>query len=390
MDRTFKVVVLLDISRGYEREFFIGISRFLSCNQPWNIYRPDPQYIRTGRGKGELDLIKKWNADGIVMREPEKIDDILSLELPTAIIPYKERKFHENVNVVRGNSRYLGEIAAEHFLEKKYRNFAFCGYDNMEWSLKRAQGFCTSVQDAGFSVHVFMRPKNKKQQLWHYEQNQVLKWLKSLPKPVGLFACTDDRSIQIAQMCAVGNILVPEEVAILGVDNDMLICDTCNPPLSSIELNIQKAGYEAAKALTEIMSGVGSKGKQIFVEPIKIVQRKSTDIFFSEDEDVKKALYFIRQNADKPMKVSDVIDATMVSRRSLYEKFKKIVGRGINEEIRRVRIEKVATMLTDTDLTVSEIAYRLNYLGPDHISRYFKIEKGTTPVEFRRKYSKRI
>jgi LacI family transcriptional regulator len=390
MPNMFKVIVLLDISRGYERGVLSGITRYLKFVKPWNIYTPDPYYISGGKRSKGLEMIKKWGASGIVMRDQKNADEILALKIPTILMPIKDRKVAKNVVIVKGKSELHGKMAAEHFLERRYRNFAFFGYNYMKWSQMRCKGFRDRVGQAGFDVNTYTQSKSRSQCLWYNEQNSVLEWIESLPKPVGLFACTDERSLQISQICALSKIRIPEEVAIIGVDDDELICNISNPPLSSIALNSERIGYEAAKMLNDMMVGKKIKTHTIISEPLKIIQRQSTDIILTDDDDLKNALLFIRSNVNRPLTASDVVEAVAVSRRSLYKKFHQLLGRGISEEIRRVRVEKVATLLSETDLPVSKIAREMGFLSSDHISRYFKIEKNITPSEYRSKYSRSI
>jgi LacI family transcriptional regulator len=202
-------------------------------------------------------------------------------------------------------------------------------------------------------------------------------------------ACNDDRARQVMEACKIAGLHVPEEVAIIGVDNDDLVCNLSHPPLSSIALNFERSGYEAAELLDKLMTGEKMADQRIVVRPTHIVTRQSTDILAIEDREVAKAVRFIRQHSKEPIQVSDVVDAVLVSRRSLYHQFRRVLGRSPNEEIRRTRVEQIVRMLVETNLPVSKIAFALGYSSVAHIARYFRQEKGMNLQSYRKLYGRK-
>jgi LacI family transcriptional regulator len=224
---------------------------------------------------------------------------------------------------------------------------------------------------------------------WENEQHHVSEWIRSLPKPVGIFACNDDRGQHILEVCKMINLKVPEDVAVIGVDNDPMICEIGDPPLTSIALNVESAGYNSAKLLDELLSGKKMKGQQITVSPTHIVQRQSTDILAVNDKEVASAIHYIRNNAKNKILVNDVIKTTGVSRRTLEKKFRKIIHRSIYSEIQQVRVEWIAKLLIETDLPISQITSLFNFTDVEHISRYFKKEKGIGLRQFRKMHQPR-
>ena len=185
------------------------------------------------------------------------------------------------------------------------------------------------------------------------------------------------------------NLKVPDEVAVVGVDNDDLVCELYHPTISSIALNAERAGYEAAGLLDRMMTGEKMANQKIMVQPTYVVARQSTDILAIEDPDVISAMRFIRQHAKEPIQVSDVVKAIATSRQGLYQKFQKNLGSSINQEIRQVRIKIITRMLVETNLPVSRIAMALGFTSIDHIARYFKKEKGMGLLAYRRKYGQK-
>ena len=179
---------------------------------------------------------------------------------------------------------------------------------------------------------------------------------------------------------------VPEDIAVLGIDNDELLCELADPPLSSIPLNTEKTGYEIAEVLDAMMNGRDQSDKVITVSAKNVVTRQSTDILAIEDEEVSSAIRFIRERARDDIQVGDVVDATMLSKRALQQRFKNALGRSINDEIRRVRMDMVGKMLVETNLTVSQISHKLGFVDFEHIGRYFKKQKGMNPTDYRKKH----
>jgi LacI family transcriptional regulator len=202
-------------------------------------------------------------------------------------------------------------------------------------------------------------------------------------------ACNDDRGRQITEACKVAGLDVPEQVAIIGVDNDELVCELSDPPLSSVALNVERGGYEAAELLDEMMSGRKRKKKNIIVEPTRIVTRQSTDVLAVEDRDVAKAIRFIREHSTEPIQVADVVNAATMCRRALQKRFREMLNRSIHAEIRRVRTTQAAQMLMETNLSTADIARSLGYAGLEKFSRYFKREKAMSPLAYRKKYGKK-
>ena len=192
----------------------------------------------------------------------------------------------------------------------------------------------------------------------------------------------DEWGYYVIEACRLGNINVPDDVMVLGSDNDIFLCETIHPQLSSIARNIEKAGYRAAELLDYMFQGKKIK-ESIYIEPIRIVTRASTDMLLIEDDEIVSALRYIRENIKNKISVSDIVDATNLSRRPLELRFKKRLKITIAEELRKIRADTIASLLVDTDLTVSQIALTVKFIDIQHISSFFKKVKGMTPKEYR-------
>lgn len=380
-----KVMLLLEKSRAYSRGLLRGLAKYSRLHGPWAFYEESPFYMNSGGKKQALYQMKDWGVDGIIMRDTEKTQEIIAMGLPTIVTDLREE--FSGSPIIKTDDVTIGRMAAEYLLNRGFRQFAFCGFDNMFWSRDRCQGFGDSITEAGFAIQFYKQPKSRIKRLPANKLILMADWLKSLTKPVGLMACNDDLGRQVIEACKIAGLHVPEQVAIIGVDNDELICDLSSPPLSSIALNLERSGYEAAELLDKLMTGKEKTANQrILVQPTRIVTRQSTDILAIEDSEVAESVRFIRQHAREMIQVSDVAKVVSVSRRGLERRFRRVLNCSVLDEIRRVRLEQVVRMLVETNQLIGQIALALNYPSIEHISRFFRKEMGMSPLAYRKKY----
>jgi len=381
MRKTPRIILLMDTSRGYEQGLVRGVLKYSRLHGPWKFFRIIP--VVSGGRKIILDELRRWKADGIIMREKDEYMEVLSLDLPLIIAPYRNT-FKKYSNIMTNNNA-IGIMAAEHLLDRGFRNFAFYGVGSWVWSINRQQSFSARLAKEGFNTHIYTEhPQNSQTE----KQASLSKWLRSIPKPFGLMVCTDDCSIDCTEACRTVGLSIPEDIAIIGVGNDELVCDFSDPPLSSVVLNTGQAGYKAAELLAGMIYSRKKRIKDIIVEPLHIVTRQSTDILATEDRNLAMAIRFIRDNAGHNIRVEDVVKAIPMSRRALYQKFHDVLGRSIHEEILRVQMNYAAKMLVETDLQITEIASKLGYQDAKNLSRIFKREKESTPLAYRKKHRK--
>jgi LacI family transcriptional regulator len=205
-----------------------------------------------------------------------------------------------------------------------------------------------------------------------------------LPKPIGLFACSDEQGRRVLEACQAANVHVPDDVALVAVDNDEILCDLCNPPMSSIALNTQKAGFEAAIELDRMMTGKKPKRQEIIVEPLRVVERQSSEVLAIEDRDVAMALRFIREHAADPIRVADVLNEVPMSRRAMESRFRTVLGRSPNAEIVRTHVERAKMLLTTTSMGISWVAVNSGFATPDYMTYVFQRATGMKPLQFRK------
>ena len=372
-----RIILLLETSRAFGRQLIIGIARYSRLNGPWSFYK-EPIDL-----KSSVPHLTTWKPDGIIMRDSLITKELLKLRIPT-ILAIHNSSYPKNLPVIKTDSSSIAKLASEHLIEKGLKNFAFCGFNNYDWSKERRFYFNRFISEAGYKTHNYILPKRIKKNDWENEQQHVSNWIKTLPKPVGIFACNDDRGQHILEVCKLIDLKVPEDVAVVGVDNDPMICEIGDPPLTSIALNVESAGYEAAKLLDGLIEKKKISKRQILVSPSHIVQRQSSNILAVDNAEVALAIRYIRNNAKNKILVKDVVKTTGISRRALERRFRKTIHRSIYDEIKLVRIEWISKLLIESDLSISKITSLFNFTDVEHISRYFKKEKGIGLREFRK------
>jgi LacI family transcriptional regulator len=282
----------------------------------------------------------------------------------------------------------VGRLAAAHLLSLGLPHFAFFGTRSHYYSLLREQGFKQAVAAAGLSCHVFLNgdPSDSHSDAKAETGDGPLEaWVRQLPKPIGIMASTDSRALDLLAVCRKLNIAVPGSVAVLGVDNDDVFCELANPPLSSIALSTQRIGYEAARLLDRLMSGEKPAEKQLLVPPAGVVPRRSSDIPAIIDADVAAAVRYISLHVQDDLQVADVLREVPVSRRSLEQRFLKVLGRTPAAEILRAQVEVAKHLLAETDEDMPRVARAAGFSNAKQLGASFHHETGTTPTAFRRK-----
>jgi LacI family transcriptional regulator len=263
---------------------------------------------------------------------------------------------------------------------------AFVGLAGRIWSDLRREAFCKSVRSFGFDPHVYEQPRRKSDRDWEQEHIKLSAWIQDLPKPVGIMACDDDCGHGALEACRQAGVDVPEEVAVIGVDNDELFCELADPPLSSVALNAEHGGYRAAQLLDRLMRGRVQARQSIIVEATQEIARRSTEVKVFDGPEVSAALSFLHRNRSKDFTVDDVAKAIGISRRNLEIKFRKSVGRTILAEIQRIRLDHVKRMLRETDLPIPRIAEASGFNSASYLTQAFRKDTGVAPVNYRSKF----
>jgi len=342
-----------------------------------------------------LPTAESWNGTGIIARigSPQMEKQILSTGLPFVASQLGESsmpKAGERFGEIETHSKAVVQMGVKHLLERGLRSFAFCGFMNCHWSTVRETECVCLLREKGF--HCFMRHIHMASWIqqphwldtWRHEQPGMVSWLRWLPKPVGLMACNDVCGRQVLQACVTAELPVPDDVAVVGVDNDELICELSDPPLSSVALDVERAGYESAQLLDGLMSGRIKKGYVVHVEPTHVVTRRSSDVIAQDDPLMVSALRFIRDHFAQSITVSDVAREVGASRRTLERHFSIAIRRSILSEIARCRIERAKELLCETEASCYRVASRIGFNSIKTFNRTFYRRESITPQGFRK------
>ena len=380
MEKLPQVVLLLESSRGSGRALLRGFVNYARHHGPWALsWEPG--------GLHEIwPRLSRLDAQGVFLRDGKHVRKVLALGLPTVVVGHRNEEFTDVAHVVT-DSESAGRLAAEHLLGCGFKHFAFCGPNHIRWSAARRESFHRHLKPSVRKIHVFNAPAEGYETAWKVQHTLMGRWLKSLPKPVGVMACNDDVAHHLVEACKTARLHVPDQVGIIGVDNDELVCELSSPAISSVGINFERAGYESARLLDEWMRlGKKPRSARIAALATHVVSRLSTDILAVGDVHLLKALRFIRDHARENVRVADVARGAGLSRRALENRFRLDLGRSILKEIRRIRVDLIAQMLMETDLPVSDIARALGYENLQHVARYFRKEKHMSLVAFRKRH----
>lgn len=374
--RRRQVALLIETSNAYARGLLQGIVHYIREHKPWSFH-----LMEQGRGDDPPAWLENWKGDGIIARieTPRIARAVVRAGLPT--VDVSAARLVPELPWVETDDEQIARLAAEHLLERGFKHFGYCGDSRFNWSVWRENHFRSRLAAAQQTLHVY-RPDVAASDL-AAQVGDIRRWLQELPKPIGIMACYDIRGQQLLDACRSAGVAVPGEVAVIGVDNDALLCDLASPPMSSVIPNTHRTGYEAAALLDRLMAGKRVAPVPHLIAPLGVAARQSTDVLAVDDRDVARAVQFIREHACEGINVSDLLRAVPLSRRVLEQRFQRLLGRTPREEILHVRLNRVQQLLVETDLPLYLIAERTGFEHVEYLSVVFKRETGKTTSAFR-------
>ena len=377
-----KVALLFETTNAYARALLLGVGDFILSHGPWSVH-----FAELGSDDTPPPWLKGWDGHGVLFRGENRRIARAVARLAMPMVDLTPSRLLQRAPWVKSDDTAVARLAAQHFLERGFRHFAFCGDARFSWSKRRGDQFGLLVRGGGRSWHAYVPPRGIAN--GDAEVDAIATWLDGLPKPVAVFACYDNRGQQVLEACRRVNLSVPEQIAVLGVDNDEVLCALSPPPLSSVILNPRRAGWEAAALLASMMNGERvSLDEPHLIPPLGIATRQSSDILAVGDLKIASALRYIREHACEGIRVSDVLRHCPMARRALEARFRKLIGRTPRQEILRVQLNRVKELLVGTDLPVWEIAGRTGF-ETDYLSVVFKQETALAPTEYRKRYGLR-
>jgi LacI family transcriptional regulator len=383
-----QVALLFETNEQAHRDILRGVLRYERIHGPWSLH------VAEGRaGEQRLQDLSSWGCAGIigVMQNKAYANAVLAAGAPAVLIdPLDEAELPPGLlarhSVLASDQRAIGELAAQHFLERRFTRFAFVGeIHGINWSRDRGAAFADCVARAGFDCHAYGPLSAREKRDWGLERDRLSAWLRGQPKPLAVFAAMDVRGRQVLDACLTAGLAVPHEVAVLAVDNDELICESTTPPLASIALDTERMGYEAAALLDEAMRRArAAKRVSRAFPPLRVCTRRSSEAVQIADAVVARALEFIWLNAQNPIGVPDVVRHAGVSRRLLELRFRKALAGTIQEELQRTRLKRVTALLAESSLTVTAIAKACGFSSKSYLGKVFRRVYRTTMTQHRK------
>ena len=358
-----RVALIVESSISFGRGVLRGIARYLRVHGPWSIFLEQREL-----GAALPSWISRWEGEGIITRSEDP--RILRARVPTVGL-YDRVEGAPGLPMIVNDNRAVGRLAAEHLKDRGFRRLAYYGPRGERWSDERREG--SGVE----AVHV------SGSGAWDRQQEFFRRWLDSVPKPLGLVAANDIHGLRALDACRRAGIAVPEQVAVVGADDDAELCELSDPPLSSVAFNPELVGYEAAALLDRLMRGEARRRRPMLVAPLAVTSRQSSDILAIDDPYVAQALHYIRRHACEGVTVKEMLAEVPLSRRSLEHRFRRLLGRTPKDEIQRLRIERAKALLAGTDLKAARISDQLAFHQPAYFAAVFRRETGMTPAAWR-------
>jgi LacI family transcriptional regulator len=382
-----RVALLIETSRAYGRGLLRGVRRYIAEHGPWSVFfRP------RGLGDPPPPWLASWHGDGILVRADTRrlVQAVGACNVPTVDLRFSF--LDTGWPSVGIDNRAIVELAFQHLVNQGLRHFAFCGLPASEnvWMDYRGACFQSAAVAAGHACSSFPLARSRRRSIEAEEEQQAMAaWLTGLPKPVGVMACNDDRGLEVLEACRRAGLHVPDEVAVIGVDNDEMLCGLSDPPLSSVDVGVERAGYDAAALLDRLMRGRKAPAQPLILQPYGVVVRRSTEILSVDDPDLRELIRFIRANACRGLRVEEALRHSELSPSTLKRRFDKLLGRSPKEEITRIRMEAAGRLLAETELPIAEVAVRCGFAELKHFTRAFHAWAGITPSGQRRQARKK-
>ena len=376
-----KILLLTDYSQESERRLLNGFVKYTDT-QGGCIFYPMSHLISENKDNSKkiIQLAKKFKVDAILGLWPNiNTEEAKKLGIPIFLRTYK--KEYPDFPMLTGHYEDFGAYAADYFIKQNFNNYAFIGFKDILWSTYRYKGFNKQINLI------------KKQETFCYEVDDfrsevkaISKWLHSLPKPAAVFACNDFMARQVTELCLLENIRIPEDISLLGVDNDEFMCNISSPTLSSIKLNFEKHGFEIAKILFKMIRDNAIWPARITVEAVGVVERMSTKHKIIADPYIREIVEFINHNYRQEIDIRKLVSFIPLSRRSIEMKFKKEMSPyTIISYITKLRLDFFCHLLESTTMPIKEAAEKSGFIETSNFSTIFKKHKGCTPSEYRRK-----
>ncbi|NWK55265.1 DNA-binding transcriptional regulator [Verrucomicrobiaceae bacterium N1E253] len=379
-----KIAVSVESSRAFGRGLIQGICDFAAKRDDWQLF-----YHESTLQMKLADWVDQHNWDGIITRITHKQDAQLLSGRGIPTVDLLGEIKHPRISTIDVDHQAVSKMALGFFLQAGFHQIAYCGYSGIYFSDKRLKAFQKEAEKHGLTVHNYSHQLSQtssiiEREAWRENRElDLTAWIKSLPKPIAIFACNDVRALDVSSACRINNIKVPEDVIILGVDNDPLICQMGVPSISSISPNLDKHGYEGAHTLQQLIDQRSSVPLHQKIPPIQIIERPSTDLIAFNKEHVANAVRYMRKHYGQSIATEQIAEEVGVSRSLLDRDFKNELGRTVSQELTRIRLGQIKYLLQHTSLTITQIATETGFMNDSTLSSFFKTQTKLSPGKFR-------
>ncbi len=376
--RVRRVMLVIETSKMYGRALLDGIGRYTRAHGRWAMYVEERALLDR-----QPSWLRSWRGDGIIFRSNGQpmVDAVRATGLPA--VDTNSHVADHGYPLVYPDEDAVARLAVDHFVDRGFRRFAFCTIERARWVEWRQRAFTARLAELGYEDCITTSLRPARGGGWDRLVDQLADWVRTLPKPIAVLAANDVCGMRLLDACRLADIAVPEQVAVLGVDNDETLCFLTMPPLSSIDLNVERIGWEAAALLDRMMARGARHKRPRWMEPRAVVERQSSDVLAIDDPVVADAVRFIREHACERITVRDIVDRARVSRRTLELRFAAALGRTPKQEILRIRLERAKTLLADTTLPIAQIASQMGYASFNYFCTVFRRKVGVSPLAYR-------
>jgi LacI family transcriptional regulator len=374
-----RVALLVETTRSYTRELLSGVRRYIAEHGPWSTF-----IELRALDSSPPPWLRSWDGDGIISRTftPEMAKVIADSGIPA--VEVRSSRLCQDLPFVGMDNRLIGRTVAQHFYTRGYRQFATYSLSTEDFFEQRVQNFVSTAKSVGCPCVVFPETEPENVADWEQAQGGLMAWLEELPKPIGIFAANDQLGVRLLDACQRAGIAVPEEVAVVGAENEETLCEFATPSLSSLRFDGTAVGYAAAEILAKLMEQQRTKiPKETLIPPRGLVTRASSDDLVIHDSLVARAVRLMRENAAAGITVDEVCRRVAASRSTLERRMKQALDRTPKEEIQRLRFRQVEQLLRQTDLTIEAIAQQTGFTHSHYLQAAFRERHGMTPGQYR-------
>jgi LacI family transcriptional regulator len=388
-EQRYKVAVFVEMSRGYGRALCEGIADFAQANGHW---------VFEGGGESWEERLRDLapDTDGVIARIPNAKMARALARLRVPVVDIYRWRDYPSITSVDADHAAIGRLAAAWFIERRFKNFAFCGYAGAPFSDVRGAAFRETVEACGYACSSYKEAMYSSDYLGKMilqaecygdppDRDRMAAWLESLERPAAIFCCHDIRAYQVVSLCKELGIVVPREMAVMGVDNDRILCGFSDPMLTSVDPDAQRIGWTGAQQLFALMVGKSRGVKHALVAPTRIVERASTETDPVEPLWLSDALRFIRKEIPAGVNAAEVIRHVGLSHTQVEKAFVKALGNTVHEEISRLRMREACRLLAETASPAAEVSKLSGFSSPQYFNRLFSRQFGKTPGQYRRR-----